>query len=108
MFFCRIPLWAGVLITIIDTFVFLFLDKYGLRKLEAFFGFLITIMALSFGYEYVRVAPDQAAVLKGMFVPYCSGCGPAQLEQAVGIVGAVIMPHNIYLHSALVKVSLHT
>uniref|UniRef100_A0A671PM41 Natural resistance-associated macrophage protein 2-like n=1 Tax=Sinocyclocheilus anshuiensis TaxID=1608454 RepID=A0A671PM41_9TELE len=99
----RIPLWAGVLITIIDTFVFLFLDKYGLRKLEAFFGFLITIMALSFGYEYVRVAPDQAEVLKGMFVPYCSGCGPTQLEQAVGIVGAVIMPHNIYLHSALVK-----
>uniref|UniRef100_A0A672S3U3 Natural resistance-associated macrophage protein 2-like n=1 Tax=Sinocyclocheilus grahami TaxID=75366 RepID=A0A672S3U3_SINGR len=99
----RIPLWAGVLITIIDTFVFLFLDKYGLRKLEAFFGFLITIMALSFGYEYVRVAPDQAEVLKGMFLPYCSGCGPTQLEQAVGIVGAVIMPHNIYLHSALVK-----
>ncbi|XP_026096603.1 natural resistance-associated macrophage protein 2 [Carassius auratus] len=99
----RIPLWAGVLITIIDTFVFLFLDKYGLRKLEAFFGFLITIMALSFGYEYVRVAPDQGEVLKGMFVPYCSGCGPTQLEQAVGVVGAVIMPHNIYLHSALVK-----
>lgn len=99
----KIPLWAGVLITIIDTFVFLFLDKYGLRKLEAFFGFLITIMALSFGYEYVRVAPNQGEVLKGMFLPYCSGCGPTQLEQAVGIVGAVIMPHNIYLHSALVK-----
>ncbi|XP_043107474.1 natural resistance-associated macrophage protein 2 [Puntigrus tetrazona] len=99
----RIPLWAGVLITIVDTFVFLFLDKYGLRKLEAFFGFLITIMALSFGFEYVRVAPDQGEVLKGMFLPYCSGCGPTQLEQAVGIVGAVIMPHNIYLHSALVK-----
>lgn len=99
----RIPLWAGVLITIIDTFVFLFLDKYGLRKLEAFFGFLITIMALSFGYEYVMVAPDQGEVLKGMFVPYCKGCGPVQLEQAVGVVGAVIMPHNIYLHSALVK-----
>ncbi|KAF6735724.1 Natural resistance-associated macrophage protein 2 [Oryzias melastigma] len=47
----RIPLWAGVLITITDTFVFLFLDKYGLRKLEAFFGVLITIMAISFGYE---------------------------------------------------------
>uniref|UniRef100_A0A8B9KE37 Solute carrier family 11 member 2 n=1 Tax=Astyanax mexicanus TaxID=7994 RepID=A0A8B9KE37_ASTMX len=99
----RIPLWAGVLITIIDTFVFLFLDKYGLRKLEAFFGFLITIMALSFGYEYVMVAPNQGEVLKGMFVPYCEGCGPVQLEQAVGVVGAVIMPHNIYLHSALVK-----
>ncbi|KAM9813546.1 natural resistance-associated macrophage protein 2-like [Neosynchiropus ocellatus] len=99
----RIPLWAGVLITITDTFVFLFLDKYGLRKLEAFFGFLITVMALSFGYEYVLVAPDQGQVLKGMFLPYCANCGPVQLEQAVGIVGAVIMPHNIYLHSALVK-----
>ncbi|KAF7208581.1 natural resistance-associated macrophage protein 2 isoform X2 [Nothobranchius furzeri] len=99
----RIPLWAGVLITITDTFVFLFLDKYGLRKLEAFFGFLITVMAVSFGYEYVLVKPDQGEVLKGMFVPYCAGCGPVQLEQAVGIVGAVIMPHNIYLHSALVK-----
>ncbi|XP_040890041.1 natural resistance-associated macrophage protein 2 isoform X4 [Toxotes jaculatrix] len=99
----RIPLWGGVLITITDTFVFLFLDKYGLRKLEAFFGFLITVMAISFGYEYVLVKPDQGELLKGMFVPYCAGCGPVQLEQAVGIVGAVIMPHNIYLHSALVK-----
>ncbi|XP_037857465.2 natural resistance-associated macrophage protein 1 isoform X3 [Chlorocebus sabaeus] len=47
----RIPLWGGVLITIVDTFFFLFLDNYGLRKLEAFFGLLITIMALTFGYE---------------------------------------------------------
>ncbi|XP_051865674.1 natural resistance-associated macrophage protein 2-like isoform X3 [Pristis pectinata] len=99
----RIPLWGGVLITIIDTFVFLFLDKYGLRKLEAFFGFLITVMAVTFGYEYVTVKPDQGQLLKGMFVPYCQGCGTRQLEQAVGIIGAVIMPHNIYLHSALVK-----
>lgn len=153
----RIPLYAGVLITITDTFVFLFLDKYGmitslllsilnsyhsihsctllfvlgLRKLEAFFGFLITVMAISFGYEvkpsfgdvlseylwrcytfvsvsgltqYVVAKPNQGQLLKGMFLPYCEDCGAAQLEQAVGIVGAVIMPHNIYLHSALVKV----
>ncbi|XP_072104825.1 natural resistance-associated macrophage protein 2-like isoform X2 [Mobula birostris] len=99
----RIPLWGGVLITIVDTFVFLFLDKYGLRKLEAFFGFLITVMAVTFGYEYVTVKPDQGQLLKGMFIPYCQGCGTRQLEQAVGIIGAVIMPHNIYLHSALVK-----
>ncbi|XP_038552433.1 natural resistance-associated macrophage protein 2-like isoform X1 [Micropterus salmoides] len=99
----RIPLWAGVIITITDTFVFLFLDKYGLRKLEAFFGFLITVMALSFGYEYVVVKPNQGELLKGMFMPYCTDCGPVQMEQAVGIIGAVIMPHNIYLHSALVK-----
>ncbi|XP_069472938.1 natural resistance-associated macrophage protein 1 [Ambystoma mexicanum] len=99
----RIPLWGGVLITIIDTVFFLFLDNYGLRKLEAFFALLITIMALTFGYEYVVVKPDQAEVMKGMFIPYCPGCGSAELLQAVGIIGAIIMPHNIYLHSSLVK-----
>nr|XP_045367988.1 natural resistance-associated macrophage protein 1 isoform X2 [Camelus bactrianus] len=99
----RIPLWGGVLITIVDTFFFLFLDNYGLRKLEAFFGFLITIMALTFGYEYVVARPDQVAVLRGLFLPSCPGCGRPELLQAVGIVGAIIMPHNIYLHSALVK-----
>ncbi|XP_075385105.1 natural resistance-associated macrophage protein 1 [Tenrec ecaudatus] len=99
----RIPLWGGVLITIVDTFFFLFLDNYGLRKLEAFFGLLITIMALTFGYEYVVVRPEQGLLLRGLFLPSCSGCGQPELLQAVGIVGAIIMPHNIYLHSALVK-----
>ncbi|XP_036988187.2 natural resistance-associated macrophage protein 1 isoform X2 [Artibeus jamaicensis] len=99
----RIPLWGGVLITIVDTFFFLFLDNYGLRKLEAFFGFLITIMALTFGYEYVVAHPAQGALLQGLFLPLCPGCGQRELLQAVGIVGAIIMPHNIYLHSALVK-----
>ncbi|XP_052096090.1 natural resistance-associated macrophage protein 2-like isoform X1 [Mytilus californianus] len=99
----KIPLYAGVLITIFDTFTFLFLDKFGLRKLEFFFTFLITVMAVTFGYEYVVVAPDQPSLLKGLFVPGCADCGPKQILQAVGIIGAIIMPHNIYLHSALVK-----
>ncbi|KAL4841110.1 hypothetical protein H8958_019678 [Nasalis larvatus] len=99
----RIPLWGGVLITIVDTFFFLFLDNYGLRKLEAFFGLLITIMALTFGYEYVVARPEQGALLRGLLLPSCPGCGHPELLQAVGIVGAIIMPHNIYLHSALVK-----
>ncbi|XP_053141418.1 natural resistance-associated macrophage protein 1 [Hemicordylus capensis] len=99
----RIPLWGGVLITIVDAFFFLFLDKYGLRKLEAFFGLLITIMAVTFGYEYVVVKPSQKEVVKGIFLPYCKGCGENELMQAVGIIGAIIMPHNIYLHSSLVK-----
>lgn len=51
----RLPLWGGVLITIIDTFTFLFLDKYGLRKLELFFGLLITIMGVTFGYEVKEI-----------------------------------------------------
>ncbi|CAH1789396.1 unnamed protein product, partial [Owenia fusiformis] len=98
-----IPLYGGVLITIADTFTFLLLDKYGLRKLEAFFGVLISIMAITFGYQYGVSAPNQGELLKGMFFPYCEGCGSKELLQAVGIIGAVIMPHNIYLHSALVK-----
>ena len=99
----KIPLYAGVLITASDAFVFLLLDKYGLRKLEAFFAMLITIMAVTFGYEYVTVAPDQGKVIYGTLVPHCTNCGSQQLLQAVGIIGAVIMPHNMYLHSALVK-----
>ncbi|XP_059169780.1 natural resistance-associated macrophage protein 2-like isoform X2 [Physella acuta] len=99
----KIPLYAGVIITIADTFTFLLLDRYGLRKLECFFCFLITLMAIMFGYEYITVAPNQGEVMKGLFVPYCEGCGSSELLQAVGIVGAIIMPHNIYLHSALVK-----
>lgn len=98
-----VPLWAGTLITVVDTFTFLFLDKYGLRKLEFFFGLLITVMAVSFGYEYILSAPNQGEVFTGMFLPWCKDCDRRALLQAVGIVGAVIMPHNLYLHSALVK-----
>lgn len=55
LFDYSIPLWAGVILTVADTFTFLLLDKYGLRKLELLFGFLISVMAISFGYE-VRIA----------------------------------------------------
>ena len=48
-----------MLITVSDTFLFLFLDRYGLRKLEAFFAVLIATMAISFGFEYIVAAPDQ-------------------------------------------------
>ncbi|RXG55577.1 Protein Malvolio, partial [Armadillidium vulgare] len=98
-----IPLWGGVIITIADTFTFLALDQYGLRKLEALFGFLITVMGITFGYEYGVVKPDQGQVMRGLFVPGCKDCSRDAILQAVGIVGAVIMPHNLYLHSALVK-----
>nr|CAD7459179.1 unnamed protein product [Timema tahoe] len=98
-----IPLWAGVLITIVDTLTFLGLDQYGLRKLELFFGLLIALMAVTFGYEYIVSTPSQGSVVKGMFYPWCDQCDSSALLQAVGIIGAVIMPHNLYLHSALVK-----
>ena len=96
-----VPLWGGVLITVADTFTFLGLDKYGLRKLEAFFCLLIAVMAGSFGYEYGVAGPDQAGVVEGLLLPRCRG--HQELLMAVGVIGAIIMPHNLYLHSALVK-----
>eukprot|EP01111_Echinosteliopsis_oligospora_P012268 TRINITY_DN4182_c0_g1_i1.p1 TRINITY_DN4182_c0_g1~~TRINITY_DN4182_c0_g1_i1.p1 ORF type:complete len:504 (-),score=128.94 TRINITY_DN4182_c0_g1_i1:53-1564(-) len=96
----RVPIWAGVMITAADTFTFLFLEKYGVRKLEAFFGALILVMAVSFGVEYGISKPDQAEVIKGIVVPRLDN---ANLVPAMGLVGAIIMPHNLYLHSALVQ-----
>ena len=93
-----VPLWAGVLITVADTFTFLGLDKYGLRKLEAFFCLLIAIMMGSFGYEYIVSSPDQVQLISGMMIPECPDCGKKQMLQAVGVIGAIIMPHNLYLH----------
>ncbi|KAG5680492.1 hypothetical protein PVAND_009999 [Polypedilum vanderplanki] len=98
-----VPIYIGVIITIFDTFTFLLIDKYGLRKLEFFFGFLITVMAVTFGYEFFVVKPEITEIIKGAAIPWCADCDSRALLQAVGIVGAVIMPHNLYLHSALVK-----
>ena len=56
LFSYRIPIWAGVLITVVDTFTFLLLDRYGLRKLELLFGFLITVMGITFGYEVCNIS----------------------------------------------------
>ncbi|KAI8492319.1 hypothetical protein Bbelb_297720 [Branchiostoma belcheri] len=74
----------------------------GLRKLEGLFCSLITIMAFSFGYMYCTIQPNQGQILQGMWFPWCQNCNKEAIQQAVGIVGAIIMPHNIYLHSALV------
>ena len=65
-----IPLWAGTLITIVDTFTFLFLDKYGVRKMELFFALLIAVMAFSFGYEYFAHLPPQVPLLEGLAFPW--------------------------------------
>ncbi|GJQ81935.1 Mvl [Trypoxylus dichotomus] len=99
----KVPLWAGATITIFDTLTFLCFDKYGLRKLELFFCFFITVMGISFGYQYVVSQPDHLQTIKGTFLPICPNCDYAVLVQGIAIVGAIIMPHNIYLHSALVK-----
>ncbi|GMF65814.1 unnamed protein product [Phytophthora lilii] len=93
------PLWIGCLITGFDTFTFLLLHRYGIRKLEAFFVSLIVIMLVCFCANLVRGDVSSLDVAHG-FVPHVESYA---VTQAVGIVGAVIMPHNIFLHSALVQ-----
>lgn len=61
------------------------------------------MMAVTFGYEFAVVKPELGEIIKGSLIPWCKDCNSKALLQAVGIVGAVIMPHNLYLHSALVK-----
>ena len=92
-------LWIGVLITGCDTFTFLLLHYLGIRKLEAFFAALIATMAVCFFVNFAEVAPPAGDIARG-FVPYFQSYAAFQ---AVGIIGAVIMPHNLYLHSALVQ-----
>eukprot|EP01018_Ginkgo_biloba_P014798 Gb_30457 [translate_table: standard] len=81
-------------------FVFLFLENYGVRKLEALFGLLITIMALSFAWMFGEAKPNGKELLLGLLIPRINSNA---VRQAVGIVGCIIMPHNIFLHSALVQ-----
>lgn len=94
-----LPLWLGCLITGLDTFTFLAIQFFGVRKLEFFFAFLILIMLVSFWVNFAQVQPGAAEIFGG-FVPQVPSYA---VTQAVGILGAVIMPHNIYLHSALVQ-----
>ncbi|URD99958.1 Natural resistance-associated macrophage protein [Musa troglodytarum] len=95
-----LPLWVGVIITALDCFIFLFLENYGVRKLEAFFAVLITTMASSFAWMFREAKPSEKELLIGVLVPKL---GSKTIRQAVGVVGCVIMPHNVFLHSALVQ-----
>ncbi|XP_020587010.1 metal transporter Nramp3-like [Phalaenopsis equestris] len=95
-----LPLWSGVVITALDCFIFLFLENYGVRKLEAFFAVLISTMAVSFAWMFGEAKPSGRELLIGILVPKLNS---RTIRQAVGVVGCVIMPHNVYLHSALVQ-----
>ncbi|KAK3231271.1 hypothetical protein Dsin_003152 [Dipteronia sinensis] len=95
-----LPLWAGVVITASDCFIFLFLENYGIRKLEAVFAVLISTMAISFAWMFGDTQPSGKELLLGILVPRLSS---KTIRQAVGVVGCVIMPHNVFLHSALVQ-----
>ncbi len=98
-----IPLVAGALITALDAFLLLMLMNRGFRFLEAFIVALLIVIAVCFGIQIALAAPPVAAVLGG-FVPSREiVINPEMLYIAIGILGATVMPHNLYLHSSIVQ-----
>ncbi|MCD9574810.1 Nramp family divalent metal transporter [Flavobacterium soyae] len=95
-----IPLFEGVLITVLDTFLLLFLINKGIRKMEAFIIALVAIIGFSFIFEMIFAEPEVSKIIAGL-VP--SIPNSAALYIAIGIIGATVMPHNLYLHSSLVQ-----
>lgn len=95
-----LPLVWGVTFTVLDTFLLLFLQKLGMRTMEAFIITLVAIVGLSFLVEIILAGPKLNEVAGGL-VP--SLPNDEALYIAIGIIGATVMPHNLYLHSALVQ-----
>jgi manganese transport protein len=100
----HIPLFYGVLITGLDVLLILLLQRWGFRYVEALVMALIgTIIAL-FGVQMLLSRPEYLPVFKNLFIPSPSiVTNPEMLYIAIGILGATVMPHNLYLHSSIVQ-----
>ena len=101
-----LPLVWGVSITVLDTFLLLYLQRLGMRKMEAFIIALVGVIFIAFFIQIFMAAPEVGEIVKG-FIPSFPDKNNPQNETAlflaVGIIGATVMPHNLYLHSALVQ-----
>ena len=95
-----LPLMYGVLVTALDTFLILFLHQAGIRKMEAFILVLVATIGMCFLMEIILSRPDAPGIAKG-FLPTLPDRDA--LYYAIGILGATVMPHNLYLHSSLVQ-----
>lgn len=98
-----IPLELGVLITSLDVFLILYLQKIGFRWVEAFVIALLAIIAVCFGVQIFLADPEWGAVIRGFFPTTEIVSNPEMLYLALGILGATVMPHNLYLHSGIVQ-----
>ena len=97
-----LPIIWGVILTVFDVLLLLFLMKLGFRKIEAIVITLITVIMVVFMYEVAISNPALAELAKG-FVPQKQILNRGQLTMALGIVGATVMPHNLYLHSSIAQ-----
>ncbi len=100
----HIPLFYGVLITGLDVLLILVLQRWGFRYIEALVITLIATILVLFGIQVALSKPDYMAALHGLLVPsHEIVTNPAMLYIAIGILGATVMPHNLYLHSSIVQ-----
>lgn len=95
-----LPLVWGVSLTVLDTLIILVLQSYGMRKMEAFIVALVAVIGGAFLVEMILAKPDMSELVIG-FIP--SLPNETALYIAIGIIGATVMPHNLYLHSSLVQ-----
>jgi manganese transport protein len=98
-----IPLQVGVILTAVDVFLVLYLQTKGFRWIEAFVIVLLGVIALSFLGQIVMAKPDWGAVFSGFAPRLEILTNPDMLYLALGILGATVMPHNLYLHSGIVQ-----
>ena len=97
------PLVYGVLVTALDVFLILALQRYGFRRLEAFIAALLIVIAGCFAFELFWAKPAWGAAAAGLVPSGEIVTNPAMLYIAIGILGATVMPHNLYLHSSIVQ-----
>jgi manganese transport protein len=97
----RIPLMIGVILTAADVFVILYLQHKSFRYVESLVGGLIFLISGCFAYELIASSPDINAMLGGLIPSPQLVTNPAMLYVAIGILGATVMPHNLYLHSSI-------
>lgn len=97
------PLLIGVLITTFDVLLLLLLTKLGFRKIEAIVSCLIAVIFFVFAYEVALADPNVGEVLRGFIPDTKIAIDKSMLFLALGIVGATVMPHNLYLHSSIAQ-----
>ncbi|WP_217430247.1 Nramp family divalent metal transporter [Sphingomonas bacterium] len=99
----RLPLVWGVIVTAFDVFLILALQRFGFRKIEAVIVALLLVIGGCFLFELAVAGPDWAGAAGGLVPSSRVVTDPKALYLAIGILGATVMPHNLYLHSSLVQ-----
>lgn len=101
-----LPLVLAAWLTVLDVFLILYLERFGFRALELAVSALVGVIGLAYVVEVVLARPEPGPLLRHLFLPSPALADPGALYVALGILGATVMPHNLFLHSAQVKTRL--